>query len=348
MNKYTFTNKQLHTTIPPGKNDVRPPKVVLREICALIDIPEQGVKAGDVGGWLEFDSNLSHEGNCWVHKDSQVCGTSIVKDNATVSGASMIQGDSRIEKDAEVKSGSTVVDSIILDNVKLCSTTVYKSKFSGTGSVTVTKGFLNNTMVISNHKVRGSGNFLWGSISIKNCTFKGNASPLLIENTEGEALILQDVSLSFIGDDERHAITGHGYIKNLFGEAVIRIALKSKMEIENVLLQGKTCFYTLDGTKKYLVKGESDKKLVVFDSGIFAFKNPKIMGQAFFKGNIRAHALTAKDFSSIRNEDTPRWLHIKNVEITELARLIRSKVQKKDAVVAKGLHLSGESTVYAT
>lgn len=339
MNKYAFTNNHMKLTIPPAKNEKEPREVDFREIYALIDIPQQGVKKGDVGGWLESESNLSQEGNCWVHKDSRVSGRSIVKDNATVSDASTIRGASYVEKNAEVKLGSVVVDSMLLDDVKLYSAAIYESTLSG--PVSVTAGFMNNTTVVA------EGNPLWGGIFLKECVFKQNLSPILIKNTEEEDFHLEDVTLIFKDDKERHAITGYGYIRNLFGETVTRIALKSNMEIENVLLLGKTSFFTLDGTKKYLVKGESKTKSIIFDSGIFASKNPNITGQVSFKGNIRAHELTATGFSSIQNEGTSGWLDMKNVTITELARLIRSKVEQKGAVVAKELYLVGDSLLYA-
>ena len=32
------------------------------------------VKKGDLGGYIESESNLSHEGNCWVYDDAKVFG----------------------------------------------------------------------------------------------------------------------------------------------------------------------------------------------------------------------------------------------------------------------------------
>ena len=32
------------------------------------------VKEGDLGGYIESESNLSHEGNCWVYDDVKVYG----------------------------------------------------------------------------------------------------------------------------------------------------------------------------------------------------------------------------------------------------------------------------------
>ena len=32
------------------------------------------VKAGDIGGYIEKEENLSHEGTCWVYDNARVCG----------------------------------------------------------------------------------------------------------------------------------------------------------------------------------------------------------------------------------------------------------------------------------
>ena len=43
---------------------------VLHRIRALLDIPMHGVKAGDLGGWIEKENNLSQCGNAWVSGDA--------------------------------------------------------------------------------------------------------------------------------------------------------------------------------------------------------------------------------------------------------------------------------------
>ena len=48
------------------------------------------VKAGDIGGYIEKEENLSHEGTCWVYdnarvcENARVCGDARVCDNAYV------------------------------------------------------------------------------------------------------------------------------------------------------------------------------------------------------------------------------------------------------------------------
>ena len=51
----------------------------LFRIRALVDF--SFVKAGDVGGWIEEEGNLSQSGNAWVYGDAWVCGNAEVYGN---------------------------------------------------------------------------------------------------------------------------------------------------------------------------------------------------------------------------------------------------------------------------
>jgi hypothetical protein len=53
--------------------------VELRKIRALRDFGD--VKAGDLGGWIEKEANLSHEEECWVSCNAWVYGDSKINDN---------------------------------------------------------------------------------------------------------------------------------------------------------------------------------------------------------------------------------------------------------------------------
>ena len=61
------------------------------------------VKIGDLGGWIEKEENLSHEGKAWVCGDAKVWG------NAKVCGDAEVCGDAKVCGDAEVFSASHVL-----------------------------------------------------------------------------------------------------------------------------------------------------------------------------------------------------------------------------------------------
>lgn len=68
MKKYELTNNNLKY----GYN-------VVYRIIALRDFGN--VKAGDLGGYVEGEHNLSHDGNCWIYDDAIITG------NVSLSGS---------------------------------------------------------------------------------------------------------------------------------------------------------------------------------------------------------------------------------------------------------------------
>lgn len=79
MKKYEFTGE----TITSGKR-------TLHRIRAVRDFGD--VKAGDIGGWIEKEENLSHEGDCWVRDGAIVYGSALVCDNAKVRDSATVGG----------------------------------------------------------------------------------------------------------------------------------------------------------------------------------------------------------------------------------------------------------------
>ena len=74
--------------------------VKLFRIKALIEFGN--VKAGDLGGYIEKEENLSHMGNAWVSGNAQVSGDAWVSGNARVSGDAQVFGDARVSGNAQV------------------------------------------------------------------------------------------------------------------------------------------------------------------------------------------------------------------------------------------------------
>ena len=103
---------------------------ILYRIEATRDIEKFGVKAGDLGGYVEKEENLSGNawvsdlamvyGNAWVcdtahvsgdarvYGDTWVCDNALVCDNAQVYGNARVSGDASVSGDADV-SGDALV-----------------------------------------------------------------------------------------------------------------------------------------------------------------------------------------------------------------------------------------------
>jgi len=60
----------------------------LFQIRALVSFGD--VKAGDLGGWIEKEDNLSHEDDCWVYDNAEVSDNALVSGNAEVSGDALV------------------------------------------------------------------------------------------------------------------------------------------------------------------------------------------------------------------------------------------------------------------
>ena len=60
------------------------------------------VKAGDPGGFVEKESNLSHDGKAWVYGNAEVWGNAEVYGNAEVCGDAEVCGNAKVWGNAEV------------------------------------------------------------------------------------------------------------------------------------------------------------------------------------------------------------------------------------------------------
>lgn len=73
----------------------------LFRIKALIDIDRFGVKAGDLGGYIEKENNLSQDGDAWVYGNARVYGDARVYGNAWVCGDARVCGNAWVCGDAD-------------------------------------------------------------------------------------------------------------------------------------------------------------------------------------------------------------------------------------------------------
>ena len=72
----------------------------LHRIEALRDFSD--VKKGDIGGYVESESNLSHLGNAWIYDDTRVYGNARVSGDAEVYGDARVFGSAKVYGDARV------------------------------------------------------------------------------------------------------------------------------------------------------------------------------------------------------------------------------------------------------
>jgi cytoskeletal protein CcmA (bactofilin family) len=130
--KYEFTD-EIRTSFPTA--------TVLHRIRALRDFSD--VKKGDIGGFIEKEENLSHEGDCWIYGDCWVLGDTQVSGNGMVSGFVMVfsgvkildnarvSGHIVLYRDVEVSGAAQLSGHMVLSGVKISGSMHITGDFVG-------------------------------------------------------------------------------------------------------------------------------------------------------------------------------------------------------------------------
>ncbi len=148
------------------------------------------VQKGDFGGWIEKESNLSHEGNCWVfgngrvYDNGQVYGNGLVFDNGLVYDNGQVFDNGLVYGNGQVFDNGLVYDNgQVYDNGRVC----------GDGLVYGNGQVYDNGRVCGDGQVYGNGQ-VYGSVYISS----GNTDFDVKKNIRG--LIQNSTNLSFLGN----------------------------------------------------------------------------------------------------------------------------------------------------
>ena len=119
----------------------------LFRIKALISFGS--VEAGELGGYIEKEDNLAHDGNAWVYGDAEVYGNARVSGNARVYGNARVSGDARVSGNAWVYGNA---DYLLIGRIgsRFSFTTFFKNKDKG---ITVSCGCFLGTIAEFRAKV---------------------------------------------------------------------------------------------------------------------------------------------------------------------------------------------------
>lgn len=74
--------------------------LVLHRIRALKDFGS--IKAGEFGGWIESEENLSQDGTAWVFDDAKVIGKAMVFGNAEIHNRAWVFDNATVYENAKV------------------------------------------------------------------------------------------------------------------------------------------------------------------------------------------------------------------------------------------------------
>ena len=92
--------------------------ITLHRIKALKDFSY--VKAGDLGGWVEKEDNLSQMGDAWVYENAEVYGNAKVHGDAEIYRNAKVFGNAKIYDNAEVFGNAEIYgNAVISGNAKV-------------------------------------------------------------------------------------------------------------------------------------------------------------------------------------------------------------------------------------
>lgn len=145
--------------------------IILHRIRALKDFVCDGIfiRKGDKGGFVQWEQNLSQDGNCWIFGNAVAMEDSTVKDNASLHDQAMI-----FDK------------SIVCDNASLYNFTAMFDKSMSAGN-SVLSGHAKmhaQSVIIDNACIGGC------AIACDNCIISGNAK------VQGNTIIHGSASVS--------------------------------------------------------------------------------------------------------------------------------------------------------
>lgn len=129
----------------------------LTRIQATKDIPSLGVKKGDLGGWIEKESNLPSNSTGWVADDAVVMGNSVIGNNV------------------KVQNEATVIHSVIDGTISIMGDAwIYHSKIEGIGIIKEKVRFLENSMNVENFWIDGLATIQNSTLNGKNISIGNN------------------------------------------------------------------------------------------------------------------------------------------------------------------------------
>jgi carbonic anhydrase/acetyltransferase-like protein (isoleucine patch superfamily) len=172
----------------------------LYRIKALRDFGN--VKAGDLGGFVQSEKNLGHEGNCWLYGNSKVYQNAIVMDDAALFDNAIANCDALISGSVRMRDSSRAsIQARVSGNVELLKNSVITHYAQATGAATLT----DTSFVGGNAKVSGSN-----AIVSMRSVVKGDATVtkrVLGTNANRDYIALSDNHFTLAGDwDETYSI----------------------------------------------------------------------------------------------------------------------------------------------
>lgn len=160
---------------------------ICHRMKALRDFSD--VRAGDLGGIIHKESNLSHDGDCWIYDNAFVGGDAQVLDNAKVYDTAIISGSAMVMENARVAFRSNISGSAgiygnahvnggcLFDNCRVGEfATVQNGTICGNAEIKGKACISGEAIVRDNATIAGSASVFGSAVVSGNSVVDGNAS----------------------------------------------------------------------------------------------------------------------------------------------------------------------------
>ncbi|HBC9983487.1 TPA: hypothetical protein KFR99_003220 [Escherichia coli] len=121
MRKYRLSEEQRAFSY---QEDGTKKNVLLRQIIAISDFND--VIAGTAGGWIDRETVLAQEGNCWIYDQNAIAfGGTVISGNTRITGTSVLWGevyatDNVWIDNSEISQGAHISDSVTIHDSLVC------------------------------------------------------------------------------------------------------------------------------------------------------------------------------------------------------------------------------------
>lgn len=291
MDKYELVNRSKTVETPYGE-------AMVFQIRALIDLPDIGVKAGDLGGYIGDERCLSHANQCWVFAGSSVTLGSRVRNRAQVKGNSMVTGHSIVRGtavviDSEILSGSTVQGNSRVKSSDISE----KCIISGNSNIQTSR--LRSVKLVDSQIVDSTVQ----SLRADQLVFE---KPVDIDNSHLEMHADEPFVMKKL------------LMKRVTAIDVVEFRIFEETSMIDVVFEGETSL--LIGKVNSPVSNATcligGSEGLLLDGVKLTMTNSSLLGDGEVKGNIELENSTVEDIISITNDmDDP--LHLLNVNVSE-------------------------------
>ena len=245
----------------------------LYRIRALKDF--SGVKAGDLGGWVSSENNLSQEGNCWIYDEAKCMDNARMYDDSCMYGYSEMYDSSRMHGDSKMHNYSEMHNS---------SRMYGYSKMYGCSEMHDSSTMYGNSIMYGNSMMCGHSKMFDNSEMFDDSAMYGNS----IMN--GYSIMFDNSEMHDDSEMHDHSI--------MYGDSI----LKDEEKLYGELISKVDKFIDISNPKGEMVTGVLKDGEVLFNVGNLSEINKEEFLDILYNGNeIIEESSSRKEYLKIIN-----------------------------------------------